>query len=101
MTTSMASVEWISARISCPTAGSPREFVRSVVSRRGVNGASSTSAEPPGLRRKIAWQVDLSVDRVGHLRELIDEPRDDLCARLSPAAFRQRLDRASHEHSKV
>ncbi len=54
MTTSMASDDWISARISCPSAGSPREFVRSVVSRSSVNGASSVSGDPSGLRRRMA-----------------------------------------------
>ena len=40
--------------VSWPTVGSPRELVRSVVSRSGVNGASNASDEPSGLRRRIA-----------------------------------------------
>ena len=109
MTTSMASDEWISARSSCPTAGSPREFVRSVVSRSGVNGASSASGGTIGLapqdRRQhssgIEGQIDLSVDRVAHLREQIDQPRDDLRARLGATVLGERLDRTRHDHREV
>ena len=50
ITTSIESADAISALSSCPTAGSPGALVSTVVSSRGVSGASIGRADPSGCR---------------------------------------------------
>ena len=49
----------------------------------------------------IEGQIDLSVDRVAHLREQFDKPRDDLRAGLGATVLGQRLDRTRYDHREV
>ena len=75
---------------SGPTAGSPRELSRAWCRATGVNGASSVSGDPSGLRRKIAEStrggveryIDFTVDGLALLREQLDQLLDNAGAGL-------------------
>ena len=87
MTTSIASAEGTSARSSCPTAGSPGAFVKTVVSSSGVRGRSIGCGRPSGRRRSSATNTRPGSTGSSPRRSLFPSVSAWRC-RMSAAAMR-------------
>ena len=80
-----------------------------MVSSNGVNGASSVSGDPSGLRRRIAEStaggvernIDVTVDGLALLREQLDQLLDNAGAGLGATVLGQRLDGPRNDRGEV